>query len=215
MIRITSMVSISGFGARRSWLGAALIATLCAFPAGCAGSAEITSKDPLFWSGLHVGGDEVEGYGTLEEMASAADLIVVGTFSDFKLNRIIQGDAPQDQVGMAAAIVSVDRIVKGAVPAALIVEFVLPIVGSAQEIASYAAELKAVMPQGEVVLLLRDKGGSEAGLYRLVNSLGLWTELNGELAAPLFLPADAENQPYMTELAGVTTTGALADQLSR
>ena len=65
-----------------------------------------------------------------------------------------------------------------------------------------------------VLVFLRDKGGAEAGLYRLVNSQGLWTSTaRATVDAPLAEDAPGSG-PYKNELAEISTIDELADQLS-
>jgi hypothetical protein len=194
---------------------ARLLVAIAILLTACSPAHQVDPGDQAFWVALQINADEVEGYASLDEMAAAADLVVVGSFSDFGLTRVIQGDAPQDQVGMGGAIVSVDRAYKGSVPRTLIVEFVLPVVGTTEDFVAYTEGLKETLPSGPMLLLLRDKGGSEAGLYRLVNSLGLWVLSEQGMAAPLYPLTDSTNQPYAGELVGVSSVEGLAEKLTR
>lgn len=154
----------------------------------------LTSADPdpkaatstgSFWQSLQVTGFEVEQYASLEEMAAAADAVVKGKFVDIKLSRTIRtptGD--EDAVNMALAVLRVTQTIRGSTQVGDVpLEFVLP--SSSSPLDEQIAALRGSMPRNELVVFLRDKGGKEAGLYRTVNSLGLWSETNGKVSAPL------------------------------
>lgn len=162
----------------------ALVATMVA----CTASNSPPSS-MAFFEGLRIGGDEAEGWATIGEMKSESDIVGTGTFTSFSLGRTIQGDAPEDVVAYGQARLQLDDTISGKAPdGQIVVEFVLP--GDSADYAAIAKGLENNLPQGEVLVFLREKRGSnEAGLYRLVNSNGLWASTT---RAPVDAPlADA------------------------
>lgn len=137
-----------------------------------------------FWGPMRVQGMEAERYDRLAGMAVAADLVVVGTLANVRVGRIIQGDAAEDVVTLGAADISVEHVVRGVAPNGLVpLEFLVPL--AADRAPSAIAAMQSSVPQGRLVMFLRHKGGAEDGLYRLVNSYGLWTSDGETLTAPL------------------------------
>lgn len=184
------------------------VASVCAvLVSGCGGP-----NDEAFWGGLRNAGSEAEHFDTLRDMRSQADVVVRGSFSSVAMGRTIVGDAttPQAAYELLTAQLAVTEVLAGSAPtASLPVEFVLFEQG--EPIADTAARLIESYPQGELVIFLRDKGGIEAGRYRMVNSLGLWTETSrAELDTPLADLGPAVELPYQSELAGVDSVGELA-----
>lgn len=143
--------------------------------------AEHARQGNRFWSGLHIHGAEVEDYRSLKEMAEASNIVVLGQLTNFRLSRILETDAPENIVSYAAADVAVSSLVRGKPSGVLTVEFLL----TASEPESAVKDLANSLPQTPALMFLRDKGGEESGLYRLVNSSGLWVEEAGRLLAPL------------------------------
>lgn len=164
-----------------------------------------------FWPTLQTVADEAEGYATLTEMAAAADHVVVGRMSNFRLNRVIQTESAENVAHMAAVDIEVEQLVRGVNPGARVVlEFLLP--GRPHEIAAKLQQQMASLPQGQMLFFLRQKGGSEAGLYRIVNSMGVWLAEAGSVRAPLSLALFERDdsatraelkEPYASELATV------------
>lgn len=204
------MLSIKSRNLRARSAGAAAIVLLSLLPA--CGSAGTNGAGAAFWQAFQIGGDEVEGYGSVREMAASADLVVLGRFDAMTLSRTIQGDAPQDLVGYAAATVEVVDTLAGVPPKGnLIVEFIIPTTDTTltqDGMSSVVKSLAADLPDDLLVLFLRNKGGAESAYYRLVNSLGAWTDASGALTAPLNVEAQ---DPYAQELTGISTVEALAD----
>ena len=170
-----------------------------------------------FWQAFQIGGDEVEGYPTLQAMAEAADGVVIARLTSLGLSRTVQGDAEQDLVGYAGARVTVERTIAGSVPDVLTLELLIPTTATTlteQGLDTFAARFANELPAESVLLFLRDKGGKEEGLYRVVNSLGLWISDPDGVRAPLY-PADPGEVVYADETAGVSNFAELADRLSR
>ena len=131
-----------------------------------------------------------------------SDLIIVATFESISLSRVIQGDAPQDVVGYAAATVRVDRVLAGAMPDDLVIEFLLPTTAESLTAAGLRAQAESLaidLPNDRMVLFLHEKlGAGEAGLYRLVESRGLWVEGPDRYpVAPLDSDIETETNPLM------------------
>ena len=118
-------------------------------------------------------------------MTRAADIVGVGRIISFDMSRIIQGDSPDDRAGYGAARIELDEAISGrAQDEPFTVEFVLG--GHPDKYESLIKELQESLPDGPVLVFLRHKGGNEAGLFRLVNSRGLWTSTaRSEVDAPL------------------------------
>lgn len=167
-------------------LALAVMACVSATPATAPSSDPGTSSaEAGFWSDLRIEGDEVEGYGSLREMKAHADAVVTGRFDSFALSRTFQGDAPEDVTAYAVAEVVVDARLRGVVPDRLKLEFLLPV--PSDRAAAAVKEMANTMPTGDLVLFLRAKRGpDEDGLYRIVNSVGLWTATDrASVDAPL------------------------------
>ena len=166
-----------------------------------------------FWPSLRVAGDEVESYATLSEMARGADAVVMGTFKSFSPSRTIRGDAPEDVVVYAKGELEIQQNVVGAAPSRTVaLEFILP-PGDAD---SLVGQLNAALPRGPMLVFLRAKrGDGETGLFRVVNSRGLWAKTD---RSPVDTPL-AEGPPttsglYAEERAGVQSVDELAKRLT-
>lgn len=148
-------------------------------------STEI-DEHQAFWNTLKITGAEAETYPSLNEMADSADIVVVGTFADFAESRQITTDAPEDTVTYAAATLAIKEVIRGDMTAdELPIEFLIN--QPADQVQETITEMATQLPSGELLLFLREKGGAnESGLYRLVNSTGLWTATEANsLTAPL------------------------------
>lgn len=146
---------------------------------------DMSSTDAEFWSGLRIAGDEAEGYASLKEMKAEADAVVIGTFGSFEVGRRFQADAPEDVTAYAVAEVVVKERLGGLVPDRLKLEFLWS--GPIERVAEGVTEMADTMPTGDLVLFLRAKrGANEDGLYRVVNSVGLWAATDrADLDTPL------------------------------
>lgn len=155
-----------------------------------------------FFDTLRTGGDEVEGWTTIGGMKAESDIVGLGRFVSFGLSRTIQGDAPEDVVAYGKALLQLNETISGKAPDGLItVEFILP--GNPAKYEATVEELERSLPTGDLLVFLRHKGGREAGLYRLVNSNGLWTSTTRAAVDAPF--ADSElGVPYASELGALT-----------
>lgn len=193
---------------RRSVLAFALAVALAG--AGCSAPSGPTRASMEFWDVLRIGGDEVEGWPTIGEMKASADAVVLGRFVSFALNRVVAGDAAESSVGYGAAEVQVAETISGITDGEPItLEFVLP--GTAGDFEAVVKDLETSLPEGEILLFLREKRGTgEAGLFRLVNSNGLWaTTARSDVDAPL---ADAlVGETYESEVGEFSSLDQLVD----
>ncbi len=173
------------------------------------GAPAAFSKD----SALAISGLEVESFSTLGEMRAASDGVATGQVANFRISRVIQGDAPEDQVVYGVAVFRVDDGIRGVETGrSYPVEFLLPVV-SAAEATSRTDEFAKALGTGNTLLFLRSKAGrggardpvlakAEAGLYRAVNSNGLWSERpDGGVHLPL--TRDNVAATYAAELGSV------------
>lgn len=147
-------------------------------------------KRQEFWEPLRITGDEVEAFDTLLGMASSADIVAVVTLHNFRASRIVQGDAPEDQVAYAAVDAVFEEVVRGQAPGASVpLEFTLRF--PTGDVPAIVSAQRGALPEEPVLVFLRHKGGPEEGLYRLVNMQGLWTEEEGQLRCPIARPPAA------------------------
>lgn len=159
-----------------------------------------------FWAALRIDADEAEGFTSLEEMHARSDAVIVGRLTSFEVSRVLQGDAAEDRVGYAVSNVEIlEQIRGGSLVEPVRLEFLLTS-GSPD----FEAQVKAAaadVPTERVVLFLRAKRGSaEAGLFRVVNSKGLWAEtMRAPIDAPLSVEAPFATGLYGTELRDVRT----------
>jgi hypothetical protein len=205
-------------GARRIRKSSALTTPLTLIlltAAACA--APTATSDPgdtsAFWDALRIAGDEVEGYARVDVMAARADAVLVGRVSSVGLSRTIQGDASEDLVALAMVRVTVVKMLSGTAPPEVAVEFLLP--SPRESVDEQIAALVASAPQGEMVLFLRAKRGrGEEGLYRVVNSSGLWAAtIRHALDTPLAEGPPAETGMFASETSGWGTLDDLVAYL--
>lgn len=189
---------------RRDFLSLLVVMlSLTLLSVGCGRAVDSDASDgTAFWGPLRVQGDEVEGYSSLSEMADEADAVVRGRFAGYGPSRTLGTDTPEDTVTYAAAEVEVVEVLRGEVPAdALPVEFLVS--APADQVDALIEEQQRALPEGEVVLFLREKRGEgESGLYRVVNSNGLWTTIEGQLAVPMAEGPEAAAEGEGEESAG-------------
>ena len=181
---------------------------------GCGTSGpEGGEQEARFWTMLRIdGGEEAEYFDMLAEMKASADSVVVGTFKSFTHSRIIQGDAEEDVVVYGKAELAIAETIAGKSPGeSVALEFLLPVLPDEAENA--ISDLQGSLPSGDLVVFLREKRGErEAGLFRVVNSTGLWAETNrAELDLPLAAQPPDESGIYSDELKGVDSLAELVE----
>jgi hypothetical protein len=174
----------------------------------------VTLPDRGFYENLQIAAVEAESYPSLAAMAGAADAVVVGTLSNVRLNRTIVDGVPEFRVHMAAVDVMVSEQVRGdAGRGPLLLEFLVP--GREDQVAARIEQQRNNTPVEPVLLFLRK---NDAGAYRLVNSHGLWTTVEGRVTSPLVPRPDGAEpraEHYADELAQVRSLTQLAAQLRR
>lgn len=183
--------------------------------AGCsARTGSPPGGDGRFWETLRVEGDEVEYFPSLADMATSADAVVVGTFGGFSASRTIVGDAPEDSVFYAKAELVVSQVLTGRTQGdTMPVEFLLPIMPGDED--AIVQGMASSLPKGEMVLFLRAKlGTNESGLFRLVNSYGLWTQTaRSALDTPLSELTPMATGLYVGELTEIATLDELVEYI--
>lgn len=161
-----------------------------------------------FWSGLRFQGQETESYSTLREMTEAADAVVIGRFADFGEVRIIQGDAPEDQVSMISGQLEITTHLSGLkYSSPLALEFV--VVEQGEPVEETIAGLRDTFPQGDMLVFIREKRDG-SGRYRIVNSTGLIVESDAGLVSPLAETLPLSDGPYAAEIRGTDNLQELA-----
>lgn len=192
-----------------------VLGSACGTGGGVSPQAAAVQEDG-FWSALRVEGDDVEGFPTLAAMARGADAVVVGRFSSFGVSRTLQGDAAEDVVVYAKATLEIEKTLVGGAPAASVpLEFLLP--AGPGEADAAAARLNQELPGGRMVVFLRGKRApGEAGLYRVVNSRGLFAATaRGPVDTPLAEDVPAADGLFTAELAAVRSIDDLATMLGK
>lgn len=133
---------------------------------------------------------EVEHYPTVEEMAKAADAVVLGTPSAIRLGELV--DIGDETVRYQEAVLTIDvrEVLAGELTTEKSTAEVVFLLGETGEAPALAETLVANLPPSESVWYLRhrtDRGNA----YRLVNSYGL-VEMGPEgTAVPAFYRASA------------------------
>jgi hypothetical protein len=152
---------------------------------------------------------EVERYGDVASMASAADSVVRGAVTDVVNGRTFGGDTSPLTVSTAVLLVRVNKTLRGEAPVLndqglLQLEVMLP-VGSAAEAPAAVASYKAKSNSAPLVLFLRHKRSeaqaakapagrveAETGWYRLVTSRGVVASDHGRATAALVKGGSAD-----------------------
>lgn len=180
----------------------------CSAPVGPAGSFSTIG----FWEMLRIGGDEVEYYPTLEDMANGADAVVLGRFGGSLPGRTVHGDASEDVVAYLVTRLDVSRMLAGHLDTDIVtVEFLV----NGGPTPEGLAWLQENLPDGDIVLFLRGKRGKgEEGLYRPVSSVGLWaSSQRAVLDTPLAESAPTDSV-FRPEIANLSSVLDLADYIS-
>lgn len=170
-----------------------------------------TRPPESFWERFRITGLETSDFATLKEMLIASDAVVVARVSGVSLGRTIQGDSTDDAVIYAQIELEVEQLIAGSSPRSIPIEF---LVGPTPEQA--AADIKSLresLPSELAVVFLHEKRGKgESGLYRVVNSAGLWTTTaRSDLDTPLRDDAPDVSRLFVAELKAVGTLDGLID----
>lgn len=162
------------------------------------------------WAPLRVmGALEAEHFPSIAAMRDSADAVVTGTFVSFG-TRLFHGDAAEDVLVYLVATLRVDEVLAGSLAARTVpLEFLVP--SAAAQDAPVLATLATTLPRAEMMFFLRHKrGNGEAGLYRVVNSTGLWAPTSrSELDTPLAEAPPDQTGTYSDELSRVTSMDGL------
>lgn len=178
-----------------AWLLAGLVIMALG---GCGGGSDgdaVVSRDA--WAPLRVEGSEVEWFESVEDIADAADLVVVGHVSEVAPGRVIDDadDPAAGSVGFVDVTVDVAEVLSGELPGdgeSVTVEFFAPAVEGEDAV----DELDELVNSGDLVLFLRDKGKGIDGVDPLPEERGLWRIVNSHA-----LVAETEEQPVDVPLA--------------
>lgn len=178
-----------------------------------AGPAQADNAE-AFWGRLRPAGFEVDRFATLAEMVAASDAVVVAKVFDVQMSRTVHGDSEGDVVAYASVVLRVERVIAGQVPASVPVEFMVG--ATADQAPPEIALLKQAIPTGSSVFFLHAKlGDGEKGLFRIINSTGLWaTTSRAQLDAPLQEFAPGESGLYAAEIRGFSTLAGFTDLLT-
>lgn len=170
------------------------------------GSEVSTSLTGPFYD-LYQGESEQDAvrFNSVSEMASASNVIAIGRFVGFGLSRQVPGSVSNPPVTYAAAEFSVEQYAKGQDTGEPIT---LEFVSSSDNISLIAAALPT---ERMLVFLSQKTGADEVGLYRLVNSDGLFVEVQDGIARPFAL---AESVALDAELQGAETLEQVVSLLS-
>ena len=181
---------------------------------GACDTIRVEERRGAFWEAFVFGpaAEEVSRFDSLAEMLEASDAVVVAHVSDVAVSRIFQGDVPEDRFPYLRVQLAIDRVIRGDAPGVVQIEFL----GSGTDAQAQALvdELKGELPADSVVVFLHAKNGAgEAGLYRVINSTGLWAPTTRTAVdAPLRMEAPHQG-PYAAELARVGDMNGLVELL--
>ncbi|GAA1178916.1 hypothetical protein GCM10009584_20730 [Ornithinimicrobium humiphilum] len=130
------------------------------------------------WGWAVIEGSEVFIDDSLTGMAAEADVVAVGRFVAQCDDRQMGGGSEGDLVTYKCLTFEPSEVISGVVTEPLPVEFL----GSPTD---------GTVPPDEVAVFLLDKGGSESGRYRVVNSFGLFTSTQrAQVDQPMRASAD-------------------------
>lgn len=196
-------------------------------PSASTTSGEVTVDDSAFWAALRVGAAHGGSFSSFEDLAAAADTVVLGEPGPVRLDHVFQGDVAIDRLPVAAMELGVTRVLRGAVPEDVVtVELALPgTVAAARERLERGV---APVPSGPVVAFLissdklvaraRAAGDTIAdpafpNRFQPINDFGFWAETD---RAPLDAPL-ASDRPgqsaFADELRTIDSVTELAESL--
>lgn len=164
-------------------LATAGVVVLATTLGGCAGDDSRQGSE-RFWESMRVEGDEVEPFGSIPDMAERSDAVVVGEFGSLVGDRSAGDSAPVNYVQVE---LRVDEVIAGEVGSDVIVmEFLA------------SGDPGTLLPDEQVLVFLRAKrGAGEDGLWRAINSRGLWSATSrADIDTPLNPEPPAEDDRY-------------------
>lgn len=174
------------------------------------------------------GAEEVESYDDVSSATQAADAVVRATAADVAVSRVVVGDSATDRVPMIGVTLRNPQILAGTVPDelldGLVVEFT-GVGGSTSDKPEGSEGVKALtkdLAGVDAVYFLRKKVGGKTPVkvkndpgdgdyYRLASFATLAVEGDGGLVNPLF--DDADDDPFVTQLAGIASLDDLVAQV--
>lgn len=166
-------------------LTAGALAASLALATSCATSDR--TSGPRFWESLRTTGDEVEPAMAVEDMAQAADAVVLGVFARVLGERVLDVPEAGDSVSYLQLELRVLEVVEGGVPGeSVVIEFL-------------ADAPEREVPGERALVFLHEKRSAvdPPGVYRVLNSVGLWMATErAELDTPLAEEPPAENPLY-------------------
>jgi hypothetical protein len=168
---------------------------------------------PVFWERFGPFDLEVDRFDSMLDMMAVSDAVVVASVRDVAVNREIRGQGA-DVVTMIKVELAVTRVIHGAAAEAVPLEF---IGGSPDQTAAFVDELNEIRPVDASVVFLHEKQGEgEEGLYRVMNSTGLWTPTSrANLDTPLREESPLDAGLYADELANIDELNELIELLER
>lgn len=190
-------------------LAAAVVA--CGF-----GATPSEAPSDAFWAALSPGpdADEVDRFDSLKEMAAGSDAVVLGSISSIVVGRLVGGDASGDVIAYVQVAYDVEKVVAGDAPDHVTIEFLGGSPDAARALVGRA--LAAGLPHTMVLIFLHAKlGAGEAGLYRPVNSTGVWAATRrAALDSPLQQSAPSVSGLYEREIVNLRNIDDLAALVS-
>jgi len=163
------------------------------------------SLESRFWEQYQFSAFEVEAYSSIEDMARAADAVVSAQIVSVGPGRVFQGDTPEDRVYYASLGLQVEEQLLGAqVKSPLEVELLLPQVFDDQGFQLAVTELAGWVPKGKILVFLREKNDPDPGVYRPVNSVGLFASTDrADIDTPLSFETPAESGVFQSSLGDI------------
>jgi hypothetical protein len=194
-------------------LGLLTVAVAMALTACDSTGGQTASSDERFWSNFRTSAREAENFPSLKDMEASADAVVTGRFGPFAVGRTIQGDAAEDVVVFLETDFRIGETLAGTdYGSSVPLEFLGP--ADPNEADDRVQELNASLPAQRMVVFVRDKGGSEAGLFRVVNSTGLWAATSrSPVDTPLAFEVPQETGLYARELARIGSIQELIEYI--
>ncbi len=173
-----------------------------------AGEIEQAAREAAFWEALRITGSEVSSFDSLAEIVDGSDLVVIGRLANFRQSRQLTFSS-EDVVTYGGVDLLITEVLHGRpVGDVVLLEF---LVNERPDRVAAAIEAQdAALPTGDVIVFLHEKRGEgEAGIYRPVNSRGMWIAAEDGIVAPL-RPPDSPI-PFDGELAELRSLSELAN----
>ena len=128
-----------------------------------------------FWAPVEIDGNWAEFHPSIAELVRAADLTVLGEVDAVERGTVLQGDAEEDVTFHVVLKIRVAEILRGASDTERVeLPLIVPEVSSEAELNSAVKQMRAGLPVGPVVLMLRRR--RDNGAWRPVNGYAIWAE---------------------------------------